>query len=215
MTAKANPRGVTRETMDILRKINLGGSSFDAIVAGVLASLVTGLALDSSYRDELIRLASADISGDNGYGLTESGQGAIKELLDVVDPGWRGMREEYDFAGASRGLFCRGGSGDVSADALRDLVSEVCAWAQLNRFDDDQDPALDSPAQRAVRALDRWQAVSAGSPVGDRAESRIRVLELGLAEAIEWCETLVGESLSVHHPAGEAIDRLTALLDDE
>ena len=47
----------------------------------------------------------------------------------------------------------------------------------------------------------------------DPAESRIRVLELGLAEAIEWCETLVGESLGLHD--GEAIDRLTALLDEK
>jgi hypothetical protein len=301
------PREIGRDTLDALRRIGLGGESRDAIEAGI-SSLSCGFDLDPVHRYELASLASAEISSDHGYGLTESGQEAIRELLNAADPGWSvdwrcipkvrrgsefraeydlavaaegealrtvsrferelrtarelarqasearlvvmaregearrsadsppscghpapgvdagelaslramvarlevwklelrgcrfaggdgtsvaaelgtrmrgtrdgdpevagsssgsdlgdGMRGEYDFTGGFRGLFFSGG-----IDALRDLISKVCAWAGLesNRFDDDQDPALDSPAQRVVRALHRWQALLGVSPGG-------------------------------------------------
>jgi hypothetical protein len=303
MTKSKSERGsreISRETVDSLRNIGLGGLSLDAIEAGI-NSLSCGFDLDPVHRLELARLVSVEISSDHGCGLTESGQDAVRELLDAVSPGWNelreeydmavlveveafravdrcerelrtaresarqasearlavmaregeakrsgpsvahpapgvdaeelaslramvarleswkrelrgcrfaggdgtciaaelgtrmmgrrggeaaaaevagepfgegeadGMRAEYDFTGAIRGgLFFPGG---LAWRALRDLISKVRAWAEfralaeLNDFDDDQDPALDSPAQGVVRALDRWQALS-GVPSG-------------------------------------------------
>lgn len=44
-------------------------------------------------------------------------------------------------------------------DPLGDLLGELALWAETRRFDDDQDPALDTPDERVVRAYMRWQAM--------------------------------------------------------
>ncbi len=42
---------------------------------------------------------------------------------------------------------------------LADLLIDLAMWAQARRFDDDQDPAQDTPDDRLVRAFFRWQAL--------------------------------------------------------
>ena len=42
---------------------------------------------------------------------------------------------------------------------LADLLAELERWSDTRRFDDDQDPALDAPDERLVRAFFRWQAL--------------------------------------------------------
>jgi hypothetical protein len=49
---------------------------------------------------------------------------------------------------------------DVLGSAAADLVAALRAWARDLRFDDDQDPALDTPAQRLARAFDRCAAIA-------------------------------------------------------
>lgn len=52
----------------------------------------------------------------------------------------------------------RGSAGSVLRDAHRDLMAELAARCE-EPFDDDQDPALDTPDQRLIRAFQRWRAL--------------------------------------------------------
>jgi hypothetical protein len=46
----------------------------------------------------------------------------------------------------------------TEADPLTRLLVEVATWAEGRLFDDDQDPATDSPEERIVRAYQNWRA---------------------------------------------------------
>lgn len=47
----------------------------------------------------------------------------------------------------------------VGVDPLGDLLVELSKWAEVRRFDDDQDPGTDTPDERVVRAYMRWIAI--------------------------------------------------------
>lgn len=53
-------------------------------------------------------------------------------------------------------------------DPLGDLLVELAQWAESRRFDDDQDPATDTPDERVVRAYQRWAAMRRLDPEPQR-----------------------------------------------
>lgn len=42
------------------------------------------------------------------------------------------------------------------AEPLTSLLAQLAIWSAGRQFDDDQDPATDSPDERLVRAFERW-----------------------------------------------------------
>lgn len=46
----------------------------------------------------------------------------------------------------------------TTRDPMSDLMAQLALWAEARRFDDDQNPATDTPDERLVRSYLRWQA---------------------------------------------------------
>ncbi len=67
----------------------------------------------------------------------------------------------------------RGRASLISLAAACDLARELARWAKAHRFDDDQDPGLDTPDQRLVRAHDRLVAL-VGDDVADLIAELVR-----------------------------------------
>ena len=123
-----------------------------------------------------------DGAGDDGIGIGPPGPVGSSSIahLGVGDPittvvGARGRTGQG--ARLIVELSPCGASSDLGSTA--DLIASLRLWVTENRFDDDQDPALDSTGQCLVRAFGRWEALCGHGTQLAPSASRARYVKMG------------------------------------